>query len=673
MTARRNDRMHRLLGYSALAGGLILPARGNAQIIYTDVDPDAVIFNDDMQFDMDGNGTADFKLVFESEFFATFAPPQLKLRINPLGSNQVAFDTQIVPITYSGTPWYTYVGGATQVLFTNVPALPADAWVSDALNFQLDIAALYERLFFFIYSESNYQAIVGGEFTAAEDLFAGVKLFRDGNYHYGWMRLQVDPETGITVRDYAWELTPETPLQTAVNAYSIGWTSVSDAGITETPEDLAFAFTGAGTEADISEYRVICVKTGAVDAITPEIATTFPAEKYISIIPDGSAEYSGNFDLASLDSDGDPIVAGTSYRLLVLNVMTPTSGYANILSDRSDAVTLVDTVSAATEVSLTDIGDAGNGADVKVKFDAPAITDGIAEYRIIIAQRDSADAITLETALALTPDRYISVAPGDIDYNIDLTAGQLDYNGDVIRPEKYKGIVLSVADGTTALHHAISALSGSVTLEMPTPVATVVTLADIAETATGADLRVTFNIPEQEQTIEEYRLFFVDFAEAFDFNVSEAVASPYYTVIDPNGADVTITGTAATLESDGDIVTWGVPYYAYVLSVPTDFGMGDNLSAPSNQVILNYPDNVTLTPADLNGAHIIASGMMVQILCPAVEGAVFELWGMDGRLHHRQNLAAGTTTLELNVPAAPYMALLRSPQGSFSQKITLVR
>ncbi len=673
MTVRRNDRMHRLLGYSALAGGLILPARGNAQIIYTDVDPDAVIFNDDMQFDMDGNGTADFKLVFESEFFATFAPPQLKLRINPLGSNQVAFDTQIVPITYSGTPWYTYVGGATQVLFTNVPALPADAWVSDALNFQLDIAALYERLFFFIYSESNYQAIIGGEFTAAEDLFAGVKLFRDGNYHFGWMRLQVDPETGITVRDYAWELTPETPLQTAVKAYSIGWTSVSDAGVTETPEDLAFAFTGAGTEEDISEYRVICVKTGAVDDLTPEIATTLPAEKYISIIPDGSTEYTGHFNVASQDSDGDPIVAGTSYRLLVLNVMTPTSGYANILSDRSDAVILVDTVSAATEVSLTDIGDAGNGADVKVKFDAPAITDGIAEYRIIIAQRDSADAITLETALALTPDRYISVAPGDIDYNIDLTAGQLDYNGDAIRPEKYKGIVLSVADGTTALHHALSALSGSVTLEMPTPVATVVTLADIAETATGADLRVTFNIPEQEQTIEEYRLFFVDFAEAFDFNVSEAVASPYYTVIDPNGADVTITGTAATLESDGDIVTWGVPYYAYVLSVPTDFGMGDSLSAPSNQVILNYPATVAITPADLNGAHIIASGMMVQILCPAAEGAVFELWGMDGRLQHRQTLAAGTTTLELNVPAAPYLALLRSPQGSFSQKITLVR
>lgn len=673
MTARRTDRMHRLLGYSALAGGLILPARGNAQIIYTDVDPDAVIFNDDMQFDMDGNGTADFKLVFESEFFATFAPPQLKLRINPLGSNQVAFDTQIVPITYSGTPWYTYVGGATQVLFTNVPALPADTWVSDALNFQLDIAALYERLFFFIYSESNYQAIIGGEFTADEDLFAGVRLFRDGNYHYGWMRLHVDPETGITVRDYAWELTPETPLQTAVKAYSIGWTSVSDAGITETPEDLAFAFTGAGTEADISEYRVICVKTGAVDAITPEIATTFPAEKYISIIPDGSAEYSGNFDLASLDSDGDPIVAGTSYRLLVLNVMTPASGYANILSDRSDAVTLVDTVSAATEVTLTDIGDAGNGADIKVKFDAPAIIEGIAEYRIIIAQRDSADAITLETALALTSDRYISVAPGDIDYNIDLTAGQLDYNGDLIRPEKYKGIVLSVADGTTALHHALSALSGSVTLEMPTPVATAVTLTDIAETATGADLRVTFNIPEQEQTIEEYRLFIVDFAEAFDFNVTEAASSPYYTLIEPNGADVTFTGTAATLESDGDTVTWGVPYYAYVLSVPTDFGIGDSLSAPSEQVILNYPATVSLTSSGLDGAQIMASGTVVEIMCPTADGAVFELWGMDGRLHHRQTIASGSTTLKLNVPAAPYMAVLRSAQGSFRQKITLVR
>ena len=74
----------------------------------------------------------------------------------------------------------------------------------------------------------------------------------DGTYHFGWMRLNVSVETGITLLDYAFESIPDSPITTAINNYHISWINVEDAGITATPEDLAFSFNAAGDEEDSS-------------------------------------------------------------------------------------------------------------------------------------------------------------------------------------------------------------------------------------------------------------------------------------------------------------------------------------------------------------------------------------------------------------------------------------
>ena len=99
----------KLKNYSALSASFIaLAAPVTSQVVYTDVNPDINVFLDEITLDLDNNGTNDFKLVFVSETFATFAPEELKLRINPLGENKVAYSFQTIPVTYSGTPWYTY-------------------------------------------------------------------------------------------------------------------------------------------------------------------------------------------------------------------------------------------------------------------------------------------------------------------------------------------------------------------------------------------------------------------------------------------------------------------------------------------------------------------------------------------------------------------------------------
>ena len=78
----------KLKNYSALSASFIaLAAPVTSQVVYTDVNPDINVFLDEITLDLDNNGTNDFKLVFVSETFATFAPEELKLRIKPLGES----------------------------------------------------------------------------------------------------------------------------------------------------------------------------------------------------------------------------------------------------------------------------------------------------------------------------------------------------------------------------------------------------------------------------------------------------------------------------------------------------------------------------------------------------------------------------------------------------------
>ena len=248
----KKEQLFKLSNYSLFSSAFLLIGNtANAQIIYTDVDPDETAFTDEVQIDMDNDGDVDFKLIFIAETFTSFSTSELKLRINPLGDNKVAISTQIVPVTYSGLPWATYTGGATQIVFTVAPLLNSGAVIDEGLNFTLNIANLYERLNFNVYSSYDHQAIAGGDWYGAVDKFAAFQFYIDGALHYGWMRLSVDILSGITIHDYAYQLIADTPITTELVSYSPIWNFVQDAGTSGTGEDLQFNFTAPGDEEDI--------------------------------------------------------------------------------------------------------------------------------------------------------------------------------------------------------------------------------------------------------------------------------------------------------------------------------------------------------------------------------------------------------------------------------------
>ena len=657
----------KLKNYSALSASFIaLAAPVTSQVVYTDVNPDINVFLDEITLDLDNNGTNDFKLVFVSETFATFAPEELKLRINPLGENKVAYSFQTIPVTYSGTPWYTYNSGATQIVFSNVPLLNESAAIDEAMDFSLDKAALFEKLYFYIYSSYDLQAFEGGWWNGTENHFAAFQLDIDGTYHFGWMRLNVSVETGITLLDYAFESIPDSPITTAINNYHISWINVEDAGITATPEDLAFSFNAAGDEEDLDAYRVICAKAGTPISVAD--ANSLPTDRYVSITPDGSDSYNGNFATILLDSDGDLISTNQEYQLWVLHELNAATNYLNTLSIPSNTVQLVDTVGIVTEFSITDIDNNGNAADIRIDFDAPAVEQGIVAYKIFIAQKDAADIFTLADALVLSAERYIEVLPGDASYSIIPTPTLLNTEGNVIEPDKYKVFVVSIPDGTTVAHAAMTLASNVISLEQPTSVVENILLEDVADEGNGADIKVTYFIPAYEQTIETYRIFFVDFATAFDFDLSSALASSNYIEITPTGSDITVTGDATTKDSNGNLITWGVPYYAYVLALASDYGIDDTLSLPSNQVILNYPvvigvqDEVQQTP------QIFAQSNQVFIQLTNDNPATVNIYNSVGQIVFNR-IISSSEKLIVDLPAGNYFVSITQLESIYTRQV----
>lgn len=667
-------RLNKLKSYAALSTAfLAIYSNGNSQVVYQDVNPDLNVFLDDVPLDINGDGSNDFKLVFLSESFASFAPNELKVRINPLGDNQIAYSFQTIPITYSGSPYATYFGGATQILFTNVPVLNEGDLVNADLDFHLNIGVLYEKLFFYIYSSYNVQPFIGGNWNGVTDHFAAIKLYNDDTdaYHFGWMRLSVNAETGIILKDYAFELSPETPITTAINQYSIEWITAGDFGITGTASDLQFNFNAAGDEADITTYKVICVKS-TIDDFDVTTADALPADRYVEIIPDGSVNYAQAFPEISYDSDGDLIIAGQEYKLFVLNVMQPAINYANILSTPTNNFTLLNIVETANDLSLADINNYGNGTDIRINFNPANTEQGIAEYRICITQKDAADLFTLDDALLLSADRYTVVLPGAENYEVFLPADALDTDGNTIQPNRYKAFIVSMPDGTTVNVPSITLVSNVVLLEMETAVVNAPLLADIAETGTGSDISIIFSNPAFEQTVETYRVFLVDFAAAFDFNLAAAQLSLNFIEIIPNETDIEIIGDATMVDSEGNPITWGVPYYAYILAVAGEFGINDTLSAPSNQLILNFPVIIDITSTNNFQPQIFATYNAIQInLNQESSNAQFRLLDLTGRIIIEQQLTQTVTTIPVDVTAGTYLIQVIDSNKYYNCKIVL--
>jgi hypothetical protein len=182
----------KLKTYSTVAAGVIAAGSSvNAQIVYTDIDPDVMLSDSSFYIDLDNNDTADFAIVHINYSYGSTSFLNL-VGLQALRNNEVLGDT-IVSATYS-----------------YVSFLPA------VLNADDDIDASKEVWYNSYYGMMYYNGVygsfnfTGGNWGNASDKYLGLRFKIDNKWHYGWARVDITANgSAFIVKDYAYESYPE--------------------------------------------------------------------------------------------------------------------------------------------------------------------------------------------------------------------------------------------------------------------------------------------------------------------------------------------------------------------------------------------------------------------------------------------------------------------------------
>jgi hypothetical protein len=189
--------------------GIMFSASANAQIIYTDVIPDALynVINDSCYLDLDNNGQADFKL-YRSEVpqycggmgGCALPLPEQRIKIDRVGTNEIAYVI----------PW----GGST--VSSQWPQSLSFGQMIDANSDMSETNHMIRR-----YRSGGACSGGGGAacvpdppitWALSHQAYLGLRFDIAGATHYGWARLNVSSATSFTLMDYAYNSIPNQPI-----------------------------------------------------------------------------------------------------------------------------------------------------------------------------------------------------------------------------------------------------------------------------------------------------------------------------------------------------------------------------------------------------------------------------------------------------------------------------
>lgn len=200
MKKERSTLSKKITGYSSLAASLLTVSNlVNAQIVYTDVNPDNSQAGNGAEYDLDLNNdaTVDFKITITSNGAA------VKMAAEALGDNAIAG-------TYSSPYIYPSAFALNEVIGDS------RTWNSGAGQ---------------TLASSGYFQGAYGHWFAAVDKYMGLRLKVGTDNFYGWMRMDVAEDgKSFVIKDYAYESEDGTSI-TAGNTGNVGITPVNAAGI----------------------------------------------------------------------------------------------------------------------------------------------------------------------------------------------------------------------------------------------------------------------------------------------------------------------------------------------------------------------------------------------------------------------------------------------------------
>ena len=192
--------LKKLKQYSVLSGAMMATAGiANAQVVHTDIDPDVVLNSDGDQYmlDLENNGIPDFVLqtnVNGNNYYAGIYMSYL--------SNEIAGTLQ--PNGFGANFGYPYALAQGEIIDDNQP------WIN-----------IYDLLFHYngysVFFPPGMVIIVDGNtvgnWIGVTDHYLGLKFTDGTDLFFGWARCDVTADaTTITIKDYAYNATAETPI-----------------------------------------------------------------------------------------------------------------------------------------------------------------------------------------------------------------------------------------------------------------------------------------------------------------------------------------------------------------------------------------------------------------------------------------------------------------------------
>ncbi|NLJ08174.1 MAG: T9SS type A sorting domain-containing protein [Sphingobacteriales bacterium] len=421
---RNKDFDKRLAGYSALAAGLLAtPVVSDGQILYTD------------QFeDLTFGDTSGYIFDFNYDYFHDL------LVFQAFGTNayfvsvQRAQDTEILGKS-TGNYLYPFALDAGYLL--------------DTINKNWRIRD---------YGTLNWQGTAGnyGYWQGVNDKYLGIKIKIDGKPYLGWARLDVAQNgRSFTIKDFAIEFTSGKSIRTgdAANTYGVTKILAQDLG---NGNGLKITFDKAVDESKVSEYRIILKNVLDSTQLTPNMALNLSPPNIV-VVPKTGFNIEKTVNSSNVDLQGNPLKIGQYYQVYVLSMPDGVHATEPILSTNRRYFAFHVLSSPAGTPVATDIGNNGNGQDLKISFAKAADEQKVAFYSVVVCKSEKAQNFTIEDAMNLPPSVFTNVPKTGGDLEIILSKTATDADGALITNNvKYKAFVISVADGTYASKHALS-------------------------------------------------------------------------------------------------------------------------------------------------------------------------------------------------------------------------
>jgi hypothetical protein len=178
------------LGMAFIVTAMMFSASANAQIVYTDVNPDVTINTNGGVYalDLNNDGITDFNITFATAIFG--GQTNKYIMITPLGANKVGTD-------------YVYPS-----------ALPLNTLIDDSSFTWLSTAQpLISRIWFQNPQTGAWLWQHRGNWNGVSDKYVPLQLDLSSQKFYGWARLDAAIDTAsFTVKDYAYNSILNQPI-----------------------------------------------------------------------------------------------------------------------------------------------------------------------------------------------------------------------------------------------------------------------------------------------------------------------------------------------------------------------------------------------------------------------------------------------------------------------------